>query len=55
MGPNFTKQVAPFDGKSTNGQFHYWNVVNLGNPEALNWIINHFDGLITTQGIDVYR
>ncbi len=30
-------------------------VVNLGNPEALNWIINHFDGLITTQGIDVYR
>lgn len=30
-------------------------VVNLGNPEALNWIINHFDQLITTQGIDVYR
>ncbi len=30
-------------------------VVNLGNPEAWDWIVNRVDQLITEQGIDVYR
>ena len=30
-------------------------LVNLGDPQALQWTINHFDNLIKTQGVDVYR
>lgn len=30
-------------------------LLNLGNPEALKWAINHFDGLLKSQGIDLYR
>jgi alpha-galactosidase len=30
-------------------------VVNLGNPEAWKWIVEHFNKLITEQGIDLYR
>jgi len=30
-------------------------ILNLGNPQALNWLINHVDGLIKSQGIDWYR
>ncbi len=30
-------------------------VVDLGNPEAWNWIVNRVDQLITEQGIDLYR
>jgi alpha-galactosidase len=26
-----------------------------GNPEARNWLINHIDGMIKSQGIDWYR
>jgi alpha-galactosidase len=29
--------------------------LNLGNPEALDWLINHIDKLITENGIDLYR
>jgi alpha-galactosidase len=29
--------------------------LNLGNPEAWRWVVEHFDRLITAQGIDVYR
>jgi alpha-galactosidase len=28
---------------------------NLGNPEACQWLTDHVDGLITQQGIDLYR
>ncbi|MGL6226818.1 MAG: NPCBM/NEW2 domain-containing protein [Thermoguttaceae bacterium] len=30
-------------------------LLNLGNPDALNWLINHVDQLITKEGIDLYR
>jgi alpha-galactosidase len=30
-------------------------VLNLGNPEARAWIVERLDGLITSQGIDIYR
>ena len=30
-------------------------LLNLGDPEARNWLINHVDHLLTDQGIDLYR
>ncbi|MCI0493351.1 MAG: alpha-galactosidase [Planctomycetes bacterium] len=30
-------------------------LLNLGNPDALNWLTNHVDKLLTEQGIDLYR
>ena len=30
-------------------------LLNLGNDEALRWLIEHIDKLITEQGIDLYR
>ncbi|MBR2650536.1 MAG: alpha-galactosidase [Clostridia bacterium] len=31
------------------------HLLNLGNPEALEWVINHVDGIIKESGIKVYR
>lgn len=30
-------------------------LVNLGNPEAWNWVVSHIEGLVAHEGIDVYR
>ncbi len=30
-------------------------LLNLGNPSALKWLIDHVDGMIKSQGIDWYR
>ncbi len=30
-------------------------LLNLGNPEAWNWLVNHVDRMITEQRIDLYR
>jgi alpha-galactosidase len=30
-------------------------LLNLGNPEALDWLIEHTDKLIISEGIDLYR
>ena len=30
-------------------------LLNLGNPEALKWLINHVDRTLTEQGIEFYR
>lgn len=32
-----------------------WRLLNLGNPEAWKWLVNHVDGLIKKEGIDLYR
>ncbi len=32
-----------------------WRLFNLGNPDALKWLIDRVDGLIHSQGIDLYR
>jgi alpha-galactosidase len=31
------------------------NLLNLGNPDALRWLIDHVDRTLTEQGIDFYR
>jgi len=30
-------------------------LLNLGNPDAWKWLVNHIDKIITDQGIDLYR
>src|SRR6202011_4144568 len=30
-------------------------LLNLGNPDAWKWVVEHFDGLIRQQGVDLYR
>lgn len=30
-------------------------LLNLGNPEAWHWLVEHIDGLLVSQGIDLYR
>jgi alpha-galactosidase len=30
-------------------------VLNLGDPEALKWLIDHIDGMVKSQGLDWYR
>jgi len=30
-------------------------LVNLGNPDAWNWVVERIDALITSEGVDVYR
>jgi alpha-galactosidase len=30
-------------------------LLNLGNPQAWHWAVEHFDQLITRQGVDVFR
>ena len=30
-------------------------LLNLGNPDALSWAIEHFDKLIRDEGVDIYR
>jgi alpha-galactosidase len=32
-----------------------WKLLDLGNPAAWRWAVEHFDRLIREQGIDVYR
>ncbi|MBI2844878.1 MAG: alpha-galactosidase [Armatimonadetes bacterium] len=32
-----------------------YKLLNLGNPDALQWLTDHIDRLITEQGIDLYR
>jgi alpha-galactosidase len=31
------------------------NILNLGHPDALSWLINHIDGMVKSQGLDWYR
>jgi alpha-galactosidase len=33
----------------------YEGILNLGNPQAWNWLVNHIDKIITDEGIDLYR
>jgi alpha-galactosidase len=30
-------------------------LLNLGNPDAWKWVVEHIDGIISSQGIDLYR
>jgi len=31
------------------------DVLNLGNPNALKWVIDHIDGMVKSEGLDWYR
>jgi alpha-galactosidase len=31
------------------------NLLNLGNPDAWHWLVDHIDGMLREQGIDYYR
>ena len=31
------------------------DLLNMGDPEAWNWVVEHFDALIVEQGVDLYR
>lgn len=31
------------------------DVLNLGDPAALKWVIEHLDGMVKSQGLDWYR
>ncbi len=31
------------------------SILNLGNPAAFRWLVNHVDGMIQSQGLDWYR
>jgi alpha-galactosidase len=41
--------------KSSPSQTGGDRLLNLGNPEALRWVTDHVDGLLKSQGIDLYR
>ncbi|GGD93533.1 alpha-galactosidase [Paenibacillus nasutitermitis] len=41
--------LYPSDPNDTN------RVLNYANPEALDWTINHIDGLIKEYGVEIYR
>ena len=32
-----------------------WKLLNLGDPAALRWVTDHIDGLLRSEGIDLYR
>ena len=34
---------------------YYWPLLHLGNPDALDWVKNHFSNMISDIGIDIYR
>lgn len=31
------------------------NLLNLGDPQAWDWLVNHFSNFIATEGVDYYR
>jgi len=55
------ERVAPGTWLYTNhpewllGEDGREKLLNLGNPDALKWLIEHVDKLIVEQGIDLYR
>ncbi len=45
----------PKDATRPHGYHGRGALLNLGNPDAWQWLINHVDKLITAEGIDLYR
>lgn len=46
---------TPPDFPDTWVRDHDWRLLNMGNPDAIEWLTDHVDGLIKSQGIDLYR
>jgi alpha-galactosidase len=47
--------VLTLSKKSNNRKTNKRGLLNLGNPEAWKWAVEHFNRLIKEQGVDVYR
>jgi len=47
--------LSPKDVPDSSGWMREWKLLDLGNPEAHKWLVNHIDKLLTEQGIDLYR
>jgi alpha-galactosidase len=57
LAPGATPDSSTFrlydrQGKADDGETH---LLNLGDPDAWNWLVNHIDKLLTENGIDLYR
>ena len=48
------KPLDPSNKHGVNGD-NGWRLLDLGNPEARRWLTGHVDGMIRSQGIDLYR
>lgn len=55
----FTKHpewcLAPADLPPPLAYQGEWRLLDLGNDDARNWLVNHVDGMIKKEGIDLYR
>ena len=47
--------LSPGDVPDKVGWMKQWKILDLGNPQARQWLTDHVDKLITEQGIDLYR
>jgi alpha-galactosidase len=47
--------LSPLPNPGDQSYLDGWKLLNLGNPEALDWAIKHISGLIESEGIDLYR
>jgi len=47
--------LAPKDVPVRVGWMRDWKLLNLGNPEAFRWLIDHVDAMMKENGIDLYR
>jgi alpha-galactosidase len=47
--------ISPEEISPGNPFFHENHLLDLGNEDALEWLIGHIDRFITENGIDIYR
>ena len=47
--------LAPSPNPGDQMYAENFRLLNLGNPDALQWLINHIDEFLTRENIDIYR
>lgn len=52
LDKNHPEWLLRVDNKDT---WHESKLLNLGDPQALKWLIDHIDRIINEEGIDLYR
>ncbi len=55
LGKNHPEWLLPKNSLTYGIHPSFDPILDEGNPAARNWLINHVDALIKSQGIDVYR
>lgn len=55
LGKNHPEWLLPANSLTYGIHPSFDPILDEGNPNALNWLINHVDSLIDSQGIDIYR